>query len=570
MFDKLPSLVKFLIKDKLISEEELEAFIEKQKSLNLSLQDILIKEGVVSENQILKSLAKHLHLSFIEITPEKIEKTIIEKVPAKLATHYNFMPLKEEKGVMFVAINDPFDVTLQDEIRLFLKKEVKFFLAEKNDINQSVRKYYGIGADTVERMIIEDQELEILGKEQRGEDDIRDENIDPSAIKFVNQILVQSITDRATDIHFEPYENEFKIRYRIDGILYDMAVPATIKHFELSIVSRIKVMANLDIAEKRLPQDGRIKVKVGGKEFDLRVSILPTPLGESVNIRILTRGTILLGMESLGLEKEDCDIINSIIHRPHGIILVTGPTGSGKTTTLYAALNKINSTDKKILTIEDPIEYQLKGVTQMQVQPKIGFTFATGLRSMLRHDPDVMMVGEIRDLETVELAIRTALTGHLVFSTLHTNDAAGAVTRLLDMGIEPFLVTSSVDCIVAQRLVRIICEFCKEEYVPDKEVIKDLLSDQFVKTKPSKFYRGKGCAACKFSGYKGRTGIYEILLVDDDMRRLIMERKPSNIIKQKAVAKKMKTLRQDGLIKIIKGLTTPEEVLRVTQQDVLD
>ena len=567
---KLPILVDFLIKDKFLSKDQLDNLLQKQKDLNLSMQEILIKEGILSEEQLLKRFSKHLGYRFIKITPREIEPDIVKKVPAKLVTHYNFMPLGEENGAIIIAICDPLDVTLQDEIRLFLKKEIKIVLAKKEEIVQAIRKYYGIGADTVERMIIESQNLEVLSKDQKGEGDIRDETIDPSVIKFVNQILVQAISDRATDIHFEPYEDEFRIRHRIDGVLYNMAIPPTIKHFESSIVSRIKVMANLDIAEKRLPQDGRIEVKVGHEEFDLRISILPTPLGESINIRVLTRGSLLLGLERLGLEKENLELLNSIIRRPHGIILVTGPTGSGKTTTLYAALNKINSTDKKILTIEDPIEYQLKGITQMQIQPKIGFTFATGLRSMLRHDPDVMMVGEIRDLETAELAIRTALTGHLVFSTLHTNDAAGAVTRLLDMGIEPYLITSSVDCIIAQRLVRIICNTCKEEYLPDEEVVKELMDEQTVKLKSPKFYRGRGCASCKFSGYKGRTGIYEILLINDDIRQLIMERTPSNIIKQKAISYGIKTLRRDGFIKILKGLTTPEEVLRVTHQDIAD
>jgi type II secretion system protein E len=564
----MPSLLDFLIKDKLLSKDQLDTLIAKQKNLNLTMQEILVRDGIVSEEQILTSLSRHLNLPFIKITPQEIDVNITKKVPAKIATHYNFMPLREEKGVFIVAISDPLDITLQDEMRLFLKKDIRVVLAKREEILQSIRKYYGIGAETVERMIIENQNLEVLSKEAKSEQDIRDETIDPSVIKFVNQILVQAINDRATDIHFEPYEDEFRIRYRIDGVLYNMAIPASIKHFESSIVSRIKVMANLDIAERRLPQDGRIKVKLGHEEYDLRISILPTPLGESVDIRILTRGSLLLGLERLGLEGEDLEILNSIIRRPHGIILVTGPTGSGKTTTLYAALSKINSTDKKILTIEDPIEYQLKGITQMQVQPKIGFTFANGLRSMLRHDPDVMMVGEIRDLETAELAIRTALTGHLVFSTLHTNDAAGGITRLLDMGIEPYLVTSTVICIIAQRLVRIICDACKEEYLPDDKIIKELVEGQAIKDKSFKFYRGKGCPSCKFSSYKGRTGIYEILLIDDFIRQLIMERTPSNIIKQKAVAKGMKTLRQAGLFKILKGLTTPEEVLRVTHQDI--
>ena len=568
MAGKMSPLVNFLIKDKLLTQEKLSILLAEQKEANLTIHELLIRNGIVSEEQILMTLSKHLDLPFIKITPQEIKADIVKKVPAKIATHYNFMPLREENGVIIVALYDPLDVIVQDEIRLFLKKEIKIVLAKKDEISQAIRKYYGIGADTVERMMVENQNLEVLGKEQKSEEDIRDESIDPSVIKFVNQILVQAINDRATDIHFEPYEDEFRIRYRIDGILYNMAIPPTIKHFESSIVSRIKVMANLDIAEKRLPQDGKIKAKVGHDEFDLRISILPTPLGESVNVRILSRSNLFLGLEKLGLGGKDLEILNSIIQHPHGIILATGPTGSGKTTTLYAALSKINSTDRKILTIEDPIEYQLKGITQMQIQPKIGLTFANGLRSMLRHDPDVMMVGEIRDLETAELAVRTALTGHLVFSTLHTNDAAGAVTRLLDMGIEPYLITSSVDCIIAQRLVRIICDNCKEEYIPGKEILKELLDEQSLNIKKPKFYRGKGCAACKFSGYKGRTAIYEMLVIDDDIRQLIMERTPSNIIKKKAVSLGMKTLRRDGLAKILRGLSTPEEVLRVTQQDM--
>lgn len=502
------SLLDFLIKDKCLSQAQVDIVLEKQKTVNLNVQEILIQEGFVTEEEILNSLSKHLKYPVLKITPKEIEEGIIQKVPAKIVTHYKFMPLKEDDNFIWAALSDPLDIDLQDEMRLYLKKDLKIVLAKKEEILQAIRKYYGIGADTVERMIVENQNLEVLSKESGEGEDIRDESLDPSVIKFVNQILVQAINDRATDIHFEPYEDEFRIRNRIDGILYNMAIPPSIKHFESSIVSRIKVMAKLDIAEKRLPQDGRIKVKVGREEFDLRISILPTPLGESVNIRILTKSNIFWGLENLGLEKEDLAVLNSVIHRPHGIILVTGPTGSGKTTTLYAALSGINSTDKKILTIEDPIEYQLKGITQMQIQPKIGFTFANGLRSMLRHDPDMMMVGEIRDLETAELAIRTALTGHFVFSTLHTNDSSGAVTRLLDMGIEPYLVTSSVDCIVAQRLVRIICGKCKEKYIPEEEIIRELWGEEKLKYKLFTFYRGKGCADCKFSGYKGRTGIY--------------------------------------------------------------
>jgi type II secretory ATPase GspE/PulE/Tfp pilus assembly ATPase PilB-like protein len=387
---------------------------------------------------------------------------------------------------------------------------------------------------------------------------------DASIIKFVNQIFVQAVKDRVTDIHIEPYEDELKLRYRIDGMLHDIPVPAGIKYFQAAIVSRIKIMANLDIAEKRLPQDGRIKIRVAAEELDLRVSILPTQYGESVDIRLLS-GNMLYSLENLGLFPSDLDILEGLIKKPHGIIFVTGPTGSGKTTTLYACLSKINTKDKKIITIEDPIEYQLKGVTQIQVHPRIGLSFAAGLRSMLRHDPDIMMVGEVRDFETAEITIRVALTGHLVFSTLHTNDAAGGVTRLLDMGVEPFLAASSVECFIAQRLVRIVCPKCRIEKKPDKEALKEF----GVGNSGSKVvvYEGKGCEACKFTGYKGRTAIYEFLPMNEDIRDLVLRRASSDQIKNKALELGMHTLRMDGWEKIKKGLTTVNEVIRVTKED---
>jgi type II secretory ATPase GspE/PulE/Tfp pilus assembly ATPase PilB-like protein len=391
---------------------------------------------------------------------------------------------------------------------------------------------------------------------------------DASIIKFVNQILQEAIADRATDIHLEPFHDELRTRFRIDGILYDIHIPETIKYFHPAIVSRIKIMAGLNIAERRLPQDGRIKIKLGEQELDLRVSVIPTVFGESVQIRVLSQSAFL-ELEKLGLSPEDLKVIEGVITKPHGVIFVTGPTGSGKSTTLYASLARINSNAVKIITIEDPVEYQLRGVNQIQVNPQIGFTFATALRHMLRHDPDVMMVGEVRDYETAEIAIRSALTGHLVFSTLHTNDASGAVTRLLDMGVEPFLASSSLECLIAQRLVRLICPKCKVPVKAKKEILEEMRKDIEFNISGAEIYEGKGCQDCRFTGYRGRTGIYEIITVTEKIRDLILARASSQQIKRQAITEGMRTLRQDGLRKVLKGLTTFAEVVRVTQQEEL-
>jgi type II secretory ATPase GspE/PulE/Tfp pilus assembly ATPase PilB-like protein len=382
----------------------------------------------------------------------------------------------------------------------------------------------------------------------------------------VNQIIGEAYKERATDIHMEPMENDLRIRYRVDGALHQTPVPPHLKRFQAAIISRIKVMANMDIAERRLPQDGRINVRASGAEIDVRVSTIPTAYGESVSLRLLTRSSIFLGLESLGLNKSDETIVRKLVKLPHGIILVTGPTGSGKSTSLYAFLSTINSIDQRIITIEEPVEYELPGVNQISVKSEIGLTFASGLRHILRQDPDVIMVGEVRDLETAEIAIRAALTGHLVFSTLHTNDAPGAITRLIDMGIEPFLVSSSVEALIAQRLIRTICTICKEEYKPEPELLHEIgFPAQDIGR--VKFFRGRGCEDCRFTGFKGRSAIYEILVMSEALRPMVIERASSTAIKQAAVARGMKTLRDDGWDKVKLGLTTVEEVARVTQED---
>lgn len=555
-------LGEILIQKGLITHEQLEQGLKEHKKTGQFLGTTLLKLDFIKEEKLYPILSKQLNIPYIKIKDLKIDADILKKVPAKFACHYNLMPLKFENNSLTVAITDPLDIRTLDDLKLFLGCDVIGVLASESDIIEAIRKYYGLGAETIEEIInVTDKDLVLPETKTETIDEMAE---DASIIKFVNQVLVQAIKDNATDIHIEPYEGELKTRYRIDGILYDIPVPQGIKYFQSAVVSRIKIMANLDIAERRLPQDGRIKIKVGTNEMDLRISILPTQFGESVDIRILS-GAMLYSLEKLGLLQSDLDILEKLIKKPHGIIFVTGPTGSGKSTTLYACLSKINNKDRKIITIEDPIEYQIKGITQIQVHPRIGLSFATGLRSMLRHDPDIMMVGEVRDFETAEITIRVALTGHLVFSTLHTNDAAGGITRLIDMGIEPFLVASSVECFIAQRLVRLICQNCKIEKKMDKGILSEFGIENI--TDNVYVYEGKGCDYCKFTGYKGRTAIYEFLIMDEDIRDLVLKRASSDQIKKKALQLGMHTLRMDGWEKIKKGLTTINEVIRVTKED---
>ncbi|MDO8524983.1 MAG: GspE/PulE family protein [Candidatus Omnitrophota bacterium] len=559
---------QLLIQNGFLTVEALERALSEQERSQERIGDILIRLGLIGEDNFYRILSQQSGVEYIKLKDIKIGQEVIEKIPAKFACHYELIPIEITENTITVAMANPLDIHTIDDIRLLLKRDIKALLASKKDILEAIRKYYGVGAETIEKMSPEagsDRPSSVQAQETQ---DVSQSAEDASIIKFVNQILLEAYRDRATDIHIEPYENELSVRYRIDGVLHDTKVPSSIKSFQSAIISRIKIMANLDIAERRLPQDGRMKIRIGSEEVDLRVSILPTPFGESVVIRILSTN-IRFGLESLGLLKKDRDILERMIKMPHGIIFVTGPTGSGKTTTLYASLSKINTKDKKIITIEDPIEYQLKGITQIQVQPKINLTFANALRSMLRHDPDVMMIGEVRDYETAEITIRVALTGHLVFSTIHTNDAAGGITRLIDMGVEPFLVASAVECFIAQRLVRVICEKCKHEIKPNKELLAELGVSGRNLSK-IKMYEGKGCDACRWTGYKGRTAIYEILEMNDSIRGLVLKRSSSDQIKKKAIKRGMRTLRQDGWEKILMGITTPSEVVRVTQQEELE
>jgi type II secretion system protein E len=557
---------QLLLQKGLITLGNLERALLEQEQTGGRLGSILVKMGFITEQKLGEILAAQFNTQYISLKNLKIPHSVIEKIPAKFATHYNLIPIKFKDNTITVAMSNPMDIHTLDDLKLLLKKDVKALLASEDDITEAIKTYYGVGAETIEKITPEATGKAKAGHQPEVTEDIVASAEDASIIKFVNQIFLEAYKERATDIHIEPYKDELRVRYRIDGILYDTKVPPNVKNFQPAIVSRIKIMASLDIAERRIPQDGRIKIKIGKNEVDLRVSILPTGFGEAVVIRLLSTN-VFIGLEGLGFLKEDLGIFEELIRRPHGIVFVTGPTGSGKTTTLYAALGRINDKKKKILTIEDPIEYQLKGVIQTQVHPKIGLTFSQGLRSMLRHDPDIMMVGEVRDYETAEITIRVALTGHLVFSTLHTNDAAGGVTRLIDMGVEPFLVASAVNAFIAQRLVRVICAKCKAQTSADKAIVRQLDIASKAELTGVKTYKGKGCESCRHTGYRGRTAIYETLVITEPIRELILKRTSSEHIKKKALSLGMRTLRQDGWQKIKMGITTPAEVLRVTQEE---
>lgn len=563
-------LFEALLENGSVSSEDLKAIVKEVESTGADLQKLIIEKGVLPEKKILEVLAAKLKLSCFDLKRTPIDNDVLSKVPLKIASYYKFLPVKIRGKVLTIAVGSPIDIQTQDEIRTHLGYDIDVVLSCSNDIVDSLKKYYGIAAETIESIVSRQTDqpvISIMDSADEKVEDIEKLAEDASVIKLVNQIIVEGWKKRATDIHIEPYRGKIALRYRVDGILYDAKVPPELKRFRNAIISRIKIMSNLNIVERRVPQDGRAIVKVQDQVLDLRISTIPTPFGESVVMRILPTER-LIDMGRLGLSKRDLDIFGELINRPHGVIFVTGPTGSGKTTTLYACLNRINTKERKIITIEDPIEYEMSGIIQMQVMSEIGLDFAKGLRSMLRHDPDVIMVGEVRDLETAEIAIRVALTGHLIFSTLHTNDAASAVTRLVDIGVEPYLVASSIEAFIAQRLIRIICSECKEE---DKEVpgeVRNVITNDLgLKSNKFKVFKGKGCSSCNFTGFWGRTAIYEILIVNEKIKDMIVKKTPSNRIKKAAIANGMRTLRQDGWQKVLDGVATPEEVMQVTSAE---
>jgi type II secretory ATPase GspE/PulE/Tfp pilus assembly ATPase PilB-like protein len=554
-----------LIEKKIITTYELEQAIREQQKTKEPLGTALVRMGFISERQLLQILAEQQGIPFVDFKDLKIDDKVIKSVPAKFAVHYKVMPIAIDGHILTIATSNPFDMWPVDDLETNLGFRVERVLATSSDILESIRSFYGVGADTIEKILAEEPKEERAEAERSEKvEDLAKMAADASVVKLVNQRLQQAINDRATDIHIEKYRDELHLRYRIDGILYDAQAANEIKYLYSAIISRIKIMSGLNIIERRLPQDGRAKVKIGSNEYDLRISIIPTLYGENVVVRILPT-TMLFNIAELGLSKQDLDIFDQLLKRPHGIIFLTGPTGSGKTTTLYACLSKLNTKERKIITIEDPIEYELAGISQIQVKPAIGLSFASALRSVLRHDPNIIMVGEVRDFETAEITIQTALTGHLVFSTLHTNDAATGVTRLIDIGIEPYLVSSSVEAFIAQRLVRVICGNCKTDVTAQsQDAVKQIERDLKADPRGIKVCKGKGCKTCNYTGYMGRTAIYEILVMRDELRKLINEKASSDIIRKKALELGMKTLKHDGWLKVTEGVTTPEEVFRVT------
>lgn len=564
-------LAEALLKKNLLTQTEVDRYSTESKLAKENLHSYLARYDVLSERQITEALSEFLNMETVDLKKVSVEKQIVERVPVKFASYYKFMPIDIVDNTVKVASAIPMDIRLQDELRVHLGLEPKIVLAEESDIYDALKKYYGLASDTIDRILTKDPQKRnaIDAESSQWVEDIEKQSEDPSVAKLVNQIIFEAYQKRATDIHIEPYRSKVRLRYRIDGVLVDANLPNEAKVFLLPIISRIKIMSNLSITEKRLPQDGSTVVRTKEQDLDLRVSTIPTPRGESMVIRILPTKTMLMSLEKLGFNSQTAAKFRQLISRPHGIIFVTGPTGSGKTTTLYACLNEINTPGRKIITIEDPIEYEMEGITQIQVNSKVELDFAKGLRSVLRHDPDILMVGEVRDLETAEIAIRTALTGHMVFSTLHTNDAASGVTRLIDMGIEPYLVASSVEAFVAQRLVRVICSECKgEDTAPLKEIREEISKSLGQKSSVDiKIYKGSGCDHCNHTGYYGRAAIYEIMEFNEAIRAAIIEKPRAEYIKRIAVAQSMSTLRQDGWRNVIAGVTTPAEILNVTTKD---
>lgn len=531
--------------------------------LQCTLCEAILKLDLISQDQLLQAATQHNDWSLVNLNSLTIDHQALTAIGAQVATHYHIVPIALEDQTLTIAICDPFATHLPQELNLVLENSYKlnFVLAPYDAISAAIRKCYGVGAATVEQLVA----TKGVSKTASTTDELIEQSSsqDASVIKLVNQILADAIDAKATDIHFEPHDETLRVRYRVDGVLRDSGIPNTVRHFCDGIASRVKIISGLDIAEKRLPQDGRAQVNLSGQLYDLRVSVLPSRYGEAINIRILPRASLMLDLPALGFPDNMVETINQLIHKPHGIFLVTGPTGSGKTTTLYTAMNLLNRIDRKIITIEDPVEYNMAGLIQMQVMPEIDFTFARALRSVLRHDPDIILIGEIRDLETAETAIRTALTGHLVFSTLHTNSAASALTRLLDMGIEPYLAASSIEAILAQRLVRLICPHCKKIDEPANDIATVIKSLTHLKTLPT-VYHGSGCNSCRFTGYQGRTVVSELMIMTNALRQLTIHRRHVNEFRDQAQQENMQSLFDDGLTKAHQGLTTYDEILRIT------
>ncbi len=557
-----PAIYEFLREQKLVGQAQLDELNEEHKATGKPLADVVVDLGIIEKSELLRRIADQLGFDYLGELPSQFPGEAIAAVTGKLARNYGVMPLRADDQNIELLVTDPFNTQAVDDLTFALGRNVRLFFADPDKVDVQIKQHYGEDEESIDDLL---QEISSGGLVAEGrelsERDIESMAEQTPIIRFVNLVIGQAIRDKASDIHFEPFEHEFKIRYRIDGALYEMAPPP--KALALPIISRIKVLASLNIAERRIPQDGRIKITLGGRQVDLRVSTLPTQFGESVVLRVLDQAAVQLDITQLGMPEDVFNGMQEIIRRPNGIFIVTGPTGSGKTTTLYSGLRVINTVDLKLLTAEDPVEYEIEGIMQVPVNPLVGLTFASALRSFLRQDPDVIMVGEIRDLETAQISIQASLTGHLVLWTLHTNDAAGAITRLIDMGVEPFLIASTLEAVLAQRLVRRVCPQCKAAYEPAPELLKQLgVKRESVGER--QFFYGKGCPVCAQTGYRGRLGIYEWLRMTEAVRDLVVQRSPTLVIRQKALEQGMRTLRDDGMRAIFDGHTTIEEIVKYT------
>ena len=563
------SLTDILIDSGDLTPEQLSRAEALSAERQLPMPEVLLRQHMISDDALLRAQGRQLGLSYWKELPEgEFDVSLMQRVPLAFARQHQLVPVRMQDGVALVAISRALDLQPLDDVSLLLEAPVEPVLSREREITDALNRFYETGSQTADKVIqnLDDEALGRLAHDLEAPQDILDQESEAPIIQLVNLILSQAVRDRASDIHIEPFERTLKVRYRIDGVLHEVLSPP--KVLQPRITSRLKVMADLNIAETRLPQDGRIAVRVRNREIDIRVSVVPTAFGERLVLRLLDKSGALFQLEEIGLSRDLLPTYGRLIHRSNGIILVTGPTGSGKSTTLYASLQRINSSELNIITIEDPIEYQIQGVGQIHVNPRIDLTFANGLRSILRQDPDVIMVGEIRDRETAEIAIQASLTGHLVLSTLHTNDAASAVTRLLDMGIEPFLISSSVLAMVAQRLVRVLCPECREPGRPESETLRELgLGPNDEEVRRGEWFLSRGCGGCRETGYRGRTGVYELMTIDDPIRRLIMERANASMLRSTAVQRGMRSLLQDGARKVLEGRTTAEEILRVTQDN---
>ena len=557
-------LGELLLDAKKLTEKDLLRALTEQKKYGDKLGRVIVKLGMLSEKEIIDTVSKQLNIPIIDLKELEIPEDVISLITADMAKSSMVIPIMRRHNVLKLAMVDPLDIDAMDNVARMVMMEIEPLIVPEGELKQALEKYYGLKTiveETLDRIREQDLTLERNEKDEDADERISvDVAEEEPVVRFVNSLLAQALADSASDIHVEPSKNIMRVRMRVDGKLRD--VPSPDKKMFLAIVSRIKILAGIDIAKTRTPQDGRFNIRESAREVGVRVSTFPTIHGEKVVLRLLDKSTALYGIDNLGFLRDDKEKIKNVLKRPYGFILSTGPTGSGKSTTLYAILNFINSPEKNIITIEDPVEYTLEGLAQAQVNPRAGMTFESGLRSILRQDPDIIMVGEIRDRETANIAVHSALTGHLVLSTLHTNDAASAVTRLVEMGIEPFLVTSSVSCVIGQRLLRKICPECKESYYPTPSVHKTFQIREDVL-----LYRGKGCPACKYKGYRGRTGVYEVLVMDDELRELIISRAPSEVLKKKAHEKGMRVMRDDAIMKVLFGTTTLEEALNVVQED---